>query len=280
MKCPYCNGIVILDSERGEYVCTGCGVVLEREYEIPIKMSDQASPFEDFSKLDYKSLEMKIRKDAKHEALTRLLMFKKLKIINEKLRARSFSNYTRILNCIRDVCEKLGIERRYARYAEKVFLELVRRGKSLEMTYYKIAAAALIYTILVHNLPISSKDLIKHFKAEGHRVTFGDLVKIIPEIGRISYSTRDRILSYTKYALSKLNFTSDERLRVYKKVILTLRQISKSTLQGKNPKVLAAALIYRASRELGLKLSLTTISQTLGISIVTLREYVKKYVGN
>ncbi len=280
MKCPYCNGIVILDSERGEYVCTGCGVVLEREYEVSIRMSDQASPFEDFSKLDYKSLEVKIRKEAKHEALARLSMFRKLKLINEKLRAEDFSNYARILNCIRDVCEKLGIERRYAKYAEKIFLELVKKGKSLEMTYYKIAAAALIYTILIHNLPVSSKDLIKHFKAEGHRVTFGDLVKIIPEIGKINYSIKDRVLSYTKYALNKLNFTNDEKLRIYKKIILTLRRISKSTLQGKNPKVLAAALIYRAACESGLKLNLTTISQTLGISIITLREYVKKYVGN
>ena len=78
MECPYCKHLVILDAEKGEYICPNCGTVIGQEYVESVSQFSQSSIANE-SSIDYKILLRKIDKVLKDER-PRIIFYKKLSI--------------------------------------------------------------------------------------------------------------------------------------------------------------------------------------------------------
>lgn len=284
MRCPYCNGIVIYSQDRGEYVCTQCGTVIDRVYVHSISSINQSSII-DNREIDLVTY-VKRELSKVNTSVIKLNILRKLNYINFYLRISSQS-YLKVLECLRKISQKLGLKDKQLQLAEQLFVNLVKKFRSsgikeeYSITYYKVAAACILYVVITHNLPISLKEIVREFQNEGHRVSQSDITNLLTIINkRFSYNTADRILTYSKLILNKLNIRPEVKVEIYKKLSRFINQVFNTNLKikllGKNPRNLAGALTYMFLKNYGVDIELSTISSILSTSLFTLRDYVRK----
>ena len=266
MECWHCGKGPVIESD-GEYVCRACGTVVGTVYYA------RQPPVATGGDMDLTPLWKSVERRVRAEAYRQISFYAKLRVLNRKLRLQSRPLY-KVYSCVRAVASMLGIDERTCSIAIEVLDRLSRR-KPEDVTYYQLAAAALIYVIVMHNLPISTRQVIEAFRALGHRVAFGDLNRAISLFGGLRYSTRDRVRSYMAAALPKI--FSDNWVEVYRASESILNSLGRS-IQGKNPALLAAAIIYCAALNLGRDVKLEHVARALSVSQFTLRDYVKKVV--
>ena len=273
MQCPYCGSQRVIESD-GEYVCINCGTVLGSVY--VYDTYTQASPLTDSEEIDltpmWKSIEKKLRSDE-----TRLSIYRRLRAINElfRLRRESYS-VIRAYECMRIIAKSLGISDEYVEEAKLVLKRIIGKGVP-SVTYYEAAVAAMLYVILTHSLPVSTKQVISICRSSGHKLTFEAIRDSLSAIG-LKYSLRDRVLSLIRSGLTRL--FGDSWVTIYPEAEKFLDTLRKPMIQSRSPPVLAAAIIYCVSRRLGYKLKVEEVARALQVSQYTLRDYTRKLCHN
>jgi len=274
--CPYCGSRnVILDSERGEYVCTNCGSVIGVEY-VPSISQLQNEPLTAVS--DEVGVVPNIRDPVRREICRlRMMRLRRLDLdVRSRLRVEK-----RAITCLKTVAHKLGLGDRQVELALQILKKLLRKYgtdmESKDISSYKLAAAAVLYVVLAHNLPISPREIAEEFQRLGHKVSTSDMLDIVSSSGSaIMRGLRERIKSYVGYIISRLNIPSTEKMKISKEISLVLEDIPLRKLQGKSPKTLAAALVVLASRRVKSPITIADVASVLNVSPVTLREHVRR----
>ncbi|GEM_PF-2854940 len=276
MKCPYCGHDVILDTNTGQYVCPNCATVVDVVYMPSVSMLSNEPLRETRHVIDYV--------DVKHEDLVvrarRLTFLKKLEMIDRKLRLRNRAE-TRAIACLYALARKLGLDERQTEIAIELFRKIVKtyrtRTGSEGLTYYKAAAAAVLYTVIMHNIPTSPKDVVKMFQEMGHRVELSDVMNIIASVfGRFSYSTKERVRVYLNNILAKCNISDQDRMRLLRTSMEILAKLPERKIAGKNPRTLAAAIVALAAKHCSIPVVILDVASIVNVSPLTLREHVRK----
>ncbi len=277
MKCPYCGHDVILDTNTGQYVCPNCATVVDVVYMPSVSMLSNEPLRETTHVIDYV--------DVRHEdpvvKARRLTFLKKLEMIDKKLRLRNRAEI-RAIACLYSLAKKLGLDERQTEIAIELFKKIVRvyktrTGRGEGLTYYKAAAAAVLYTVIMHNIPTSPKDVVKMFQEMGHRVELSDVMNIIASVfGRFSYSTKDRVKVYLNNILARCNISDQDRMRLLRAAMEMLARLPERKIAGKNPRTLAAALVALAAKLCSIPVVILDVASIVNVSPLTLREHVRK----
>ncbi len=273
MQCPYCGSQRIIEKD-GQYVCMNCGTVIGSVYVYDTYA--QASPLLDSEEIDlspvWKSVERSLRSNE-----ARLSIYRRLRAINELFRVRreSYSIY-RAYDCMRFIARSLGISDEYVEEAKHIFKKIISRD-TLSVTYYEAAVAAMLYVILTHSLPVSTRQVINICKSSGHKLTFEAIRDSLSTIG-LRYSLRDRILSLMRSGLIKL--FGDSWVTIYPEAEKFLDSLRKPVIQSRSPPVVAAAIIYCVGKRLGHGLRVEDVARSLQVSQYTLRDYIRRLCRN
>ncbi len=275
MRCPHCGGLVILNTLTGEYVCTNCGTVLDVLY-MPSRSMYENEPL---SKTD---LDLSEARDSDGNPSKELPLLKRL----EKLNRIVSRHGDRELSFIRHLCQigsRLGLDDTQLRFAIRAYKYILGRlrktsiVKGTSITNYKVIAAAILYTILRFNMPVSVKDIVQVFRELGHRISVTDVIEVLRVVfGRFTYDVKERVLSYVSHIASRCGLDESQKVRVLRLSATLLSKIECSRIRGKNPRTLAAALFAYSMMRLGLKVSILDIASELDVSPLTLREHVRR----
>ncbi|NPA23262.1 MAG: transcription initiation factor IIB family protein [Crenarchaeota archaeon] len=276
MYCPYCGSRnVILDTETGEYVCTSCGTVIGVQY-VPSLSQLQNEPLTASS--DEVSTDTNVHDLVKRE-INRRRMYR-LRKIDLEVRSRLRTEKKAAI-CLRIVARKLGLGDRQIDLALQILRKLLAKyGTELEkrdVSSYKLAAAAVLYVVLAHNLPISPKDVAEEFQRMGHKVSTSDLLEVVS--GARATPTRglgERVKSYVGYIISRLRINDVDKMTLMREANNMLRELPLRRLQGKSPRTLAAAVVILASRRARTRVTVADIASVLNVSPITLREHVRR----
>ncbi|MGC8543019.1 MAG: cyclin family protein, partial [Vulcanisaeta sp.] len=161
------------------------------------------------------------------------------------------------------------IDDRYVEEAKSIFRKIINTDNSA--TYYQVAVAAMLYVILAHNLPVSTKLVINACRSRGHKLTFESIRDSLMAMG-IKYSVRDRILSHIRVGLGKL--FGDSWVTIYPYAEEALGKLRKSTIQSRSPLTLAAAIVYCVGKRYSHNLKIEDVARVMQVSPYTLRGYV------
>ncbi|NPA69743.1 MAG: transcription initiation factor IIB family protein [Crenarchaeota archaeon] len=276
MYCPYCGSRnVILDPERGEYVCTNCGTVIDVEY-VPSVSQLQNEPLTSVS--DEVGIVPNVQDLVKKElGKIRMMKLRKLDFdVRSRLRVEK-----RAISCLKAVARKLGLGERQIELALQILRRLLRKyGTDLgsrDISSYKLAAAAVLYVVLMHNLPVSPREIAEEFQKLGHKVSTSDMLDIVSSSGvALVRGLSERVKSYVGYIISRLNIPDVEKMKISREVATILEDLPLRKLQGKSPKTLAAALVVIASRRVKSPITIVDVASVLNVSPVTLREHVRR----
>ncbi|GAB6946518.1 hypothetical protein JCM16161A_06480 [Vulcanisaeta sp. JCM 16161] len=271
MQCPYCGSLRIIERD-GQYVCADCGTVIGSVY--VYDTYTQSSPLIDGEEIDLSPIWKSVEKSVRRSGEVRLSIYKRLRAINELFRVRreSYSMY-RAYDCMLFIARSFGIGNEYVEEAKLIFRKMLVNRSSSSATYYEAAIAAMLYVILSHNLPVSTKQVINTCRSRGHKLTF-EAIRNSLAITGVRYNLRDRILSHIKSGLVKL--LGDSWVTVYLEAEKLLDSLRKSVIQSRSPPILAAAIIYCASKRLGYKFRVEDVAKVLQVSQFTLRDYARK----
>jgi len=274
--CPYCKTrSVILDVERGEYVCTRCGTVIDVLY-LPSRSqldNEPITPTVDEVSLDVNIQDLPLRERRK-------LYMGKLKILDQNVKSR-LRVEKKAVTCLKIVAHRLGLSDRHVEIAIEVLRKLLKKyGSDIDkrdISSYKIAAAAVLYAVLIHNLPISPKDIVEHFQKIGHKVSSSEIFRILIEgFGKIVNTTTDRVKTYVEYIVSRLSLEDCVKMELLKNCHKIMSKILNRKIYGKSPRTIAAAIILLAAKRSKIPVTPVDVATILNVSPITLREHVRK----
>jgi transcription initiation factor TFIIB len=272
--CPECGSReIVVDTQRGESVCSTCGLVLQ-EHAMNSEQERRAFTAEEKSK--------RMRTGS---PVTNLLPDMGLTTIidmpspqNQKLwRAVKWQNRMPwakrniliatteikriggILNLPQDVKETS------AQIYKKAFNKKLLRGRSIKA----MVAACVYYACRASKIPRTMQEILDQTTVDGKelRKAYRTLIKEL----NLKVPSLDPTALVSKY-ISELHLSSQIEQRVVE--ILKLIKAERF-IAGKDPKGLCAAAIYIAARQLGDARSQQEIAHVVGITEVTLRSRAK-----
>ncbi|MHA1595282.1 MAG: TFIIB-type zinc ribbon-containing protein [Candidatus Baldrarchaeia archaeon] len=313
MKCPECNGDVVL--HNGEYVCSKCGLVVDQEFLSPIiefHTNDIDSPAVSKqyaslgerhhivdgigSYIDY--YESYVFKDSRGTVLNKdkQSLFRRLKFLYDS-KYKIFRNETpyRALRTLNHACANLQVPvhiRDRAAYYYHKLLTLAKTAK-LSLTNHILAVAACL-VIALHeghgSPPITIREVIEVFRKMGHRVNHRNLMKKVFELKkllRVRYTAKN-CEDFVPRIVSKMLSSKDvkrilNKLRIdvlwfknalEKETYELLKMVPKKERGGRHPYTLATAAVYAASRVIAKKLGRKNLlTQKIVAKAAGVREY-------
>ncbi len=257
MNCPECGGLVIL-SDRGEDVCTHCGLVIEKHLSTSVKTLAPS----------YYRLGKPM-----------------------PLRKSYYSNILNTMKTLEKVCNILGFTREEVINTKDLYLKLVDRFRreELSVSSLKLAATSIYLSSRLNHRLIKISDISYYFRSLGHRVNVNDIVKT--SILVKSFSMINLKIDM-KFSILKLLFKSivnskeiDDNIK-HELYGLILNMIENKDLmrklQGRSRRVVAATLLYlalkRLENEYGEKynISIKRVASLIGVSTSALCKSLKR----
>jgi transcription initiation factor TFIIB len=277
LHCNECNGFLIFDSERGDTICSNCGLVV----------SERAIDFKNEGKRAY-SIEEASKKLRMGEPINPLTInisqytiirpyeiedpdFKRAVRRDRKYKRSDFRNLLEAKHELKRIISNLNLpkdirEKAFILY-KKAFEEKLTRGR----TIVGMISSCIVYFCKKASLPIGISEISKEIyiskKELSHcyRVFLNELELSNPIINGLSnYISKYR----TELGLS---FEIEKLLRE------SLGKIPRFEIIGKNPKTVLAGLFYLVSKNEGLGLKQKDIAKVMGITEVSLRMRSKQF---
>jgi len=251
--CPVCGGPLVTDRERGETVCTQCGLVVA---EAAVDLGPEWRTFEKEKRVRTAPLKLVVKTDMavkpEHGALWRRLA----RFYRETLHGRE-RRLAAIGGEIRRIRECAGLPQRMAEEAEalvKRFFEVVA-GFPPEV----VAVAVLWTAAKAAGMPRPLEDFLRCSKASERRVR--RVAWRLKEA--MKQSRRPSIEDYVGTLAARVNLPAS-----IVKAAVELLEKNRRVLFGKNPWVWAAAALWLASfKKLGLLKALAEAAGTTTASI-------------
>lgn len=275
-KCPECGSEgIIEDDQRGESICSSCGLVLT-DHVVNSGQERRAFTTEERAKrirtgapitnlLPDMGLTTVIdRPSPKNQKLRRAVKWQNRLPWSKRnilIATTEIKRIAGILNLPQDVKETA------AKVYKKAFHKKLLRGRSIKA----MVAACVYYACRASKIPRTLQEIL-------------DQTDVEPKEMRKAYRTLIKELNLKVPALTPTSlvpkYISDLGLsnRVENRVVQILQAVKKQRfVAGKDPKGLCAAAIYLAAKELGESRSQQQIAKAIGITEVTLRSRAKVF---
>ncbi len=270
---------VITDSERGELLCGGCGLVLLQKLE-DISYENHGYTQEEFMTqsrtgpatslaMNDKGLSTVIGKnvDSTGHAISNRTKqtFNRLRIWDQRSKSRSVSSLSKALTQLNAMKTKLAVPDSVVEEAAYIYRKAVAAKLTRGRTMTSLIAASLYAACRENNTPRTLDDIAKAANVE-RRILSRDLRTIIKRLG-LSLNQYD-IGSFIVKIANNLNLK--EKTKRDAMSILQKAEDVEITA-GKNPVAQAAASLYIACIMNGERISQKKFSAEAGVSDVTVR---------
>jgi len=269
----------ITDSERGEIVCGGCGLILLQNM-ADASYENNGFTSEDFMKMSRtgpaSSLTMNDRglstvigtnKDSTGKALSSKTKyeFNRLRTWDQRSKSRKTASLSKAFTLLHGMKTKLGISDNVVENAAYIYRKVVNAKLTRGRTMVSLISASLYAACRENNIPRTLDDIANAGNVE-RRILSRDLRTIIKKLG-LNLNQYD-----TTSFISKISNNMDLKEKTKRDAFEILRRCEKEGITaGKHPVAQAAASLYISCIMNGEKISQKKFSVESGVSDVTIR---------
>lgn len=269
----------ITDSERGEIVCGGCGLILLQNM-ADTSYENNGYTSEDYMKMSRtgpaSSLTMNDRglstvignnKDSAGKALSSKTKyeFNRLRTWDQRSKSRKTASLSKAFTLLHGMKTKLGISDNVVENAAYIYRKVVNAKLTRGRTMASLISASLYAACRENNIPRTLDDIADAGNVE-RRILSRDLRTIIKKLG----------LNLNQYEttsfISKISNNMSLKEKTKRDAFEILRQCEKEQITaGKHPVAQAAASLYLSCIMNGEKVSQKKFATESGVSDVTIR---------
>ena len=273
---------VITDSERGEIVCGGCGLILVQNISDTLNESNGYT-LEGFLKIartgPATSLTMHDRglstvigtnKDFSGNALPSKTKyeFNRLRTWDQRSKSRKTAVFSRAFTLLHGMKTKLGIPDSVVENAAYIYRKIVNAKLTRGRTMASLVSASLYAACRENNIPRTLDDVASAGNVE-RRILSRDLRTIIRKLG-LNLNQYD-----TSSFISKISNNMNLKEKIKRDAFEILKRCENEEITaGKHPVAQAAASLYISCIMNGEKISQKKFSVESGVSDVTIRNRV------
>ena len=270
---------VITDSERGEIVCGGCGLILVQNisdtsyenngYTLEGFMKQaRTGPATSLTMFD-KGLSTVIgtNKDFSGNALSSKTKyeFKRLRTWDQRSKSRNTASLSKAFTLLHGMKTKLAIPDNVVENAAYIYRKIVSAKLTRGRTMATLVSASLYAACRINNIPRTLDDIANAGNVE-RRILSRDLRTIIKKLG-LKLDQYD-IASF----ITKISNNMNLKEKIKRDAFEILKRCEKEEITaGKHPVAQAAASLYISCIMNGVKISQKKFSEESGVSDVTIR---------
>jgi len=270
---------IITDSERGEIVCGGCGLILVQNI-ADISYVSNSYTLEGFMKLARtgpatsltmydKGLSTVIgtNKDFSGNALPSKTKyeFNRLRTWDQRSKSRNTATLSKAFTLLHGMKTKLGIPDNVVENAAYIYRKTVNAKLTRGRTMASLISASLYAACRENNIPRTLDDIAKAGNVE-RRILSRDLRTIIKKLG-LNLNQYD-----TNSFITKISNNMNLKEKIKRDAFEILKRCEKEEITaGKHPVAQAAASLYISCIMNGVKISQKKFSEESGVSDVTIR---------
>ncbi|EWG07065.1 MAG: Zinc finger TFIIB-type domain-containing protein [Candidatus Aramenus sulfurataquae] len=285
MKCPVCNSeSVRYDYERGQYICSNCGFVIEEglvdqgpewrayDYEDKLEKERTGSPLT--LKVHDQGLTTKIGYGRVKDRVKLL----KMQRLQNKLRVSSkdkkLVTYLSVLN---NEASKLGLPEFVKETAALILRKLVETGLARRIDMYTLVAAVLYYSCQINNIPRHLQEIRNRYGLNSSELW--KALQRVQEVSKKVQNFRPKVkpVVYIPEILDKLGLPQQVAIKSAEIVDIMYKT---GLTSGKGYLALSAASVYLISTLLDVKKTQKEVAEALGITEVTIRNRYKEIINN
>jgi len=272
----------ITDSERGEIVCGGCGLILLQNM-ADASYENNGYTSEDFMKMSRtgpaSSLTMNDRglstvignnKDSTGKALSSKTKyeFNRLRTWDQRSKSRKTASLSKAFTLLHGMKTKLGISDNVVENAAYIYRKVVNAKLTRGRTMASLISASLYTACRENNIPRTLDNIADAGNVE-RRILSRDLRTIIKKLG-LNLNQYD-----TTSFISKISNNMSLKEKTKRDAFEILRRCEKEQITaGKHPVAQAAASLYLSCIMNGEKVSQKKFAVESGVSDVTIRNRV------
>jgi transcription initiation factor TFIIB len=272
----------ITDSERGEIVCGGCGLILLQNM-ADASYENNGYTSEDFMKMSRtgppSTLTMNDRglstvignnKDSTGKALSSKTKyeFNRLRTWDQRSKSRKTASFSKAFTLLHGMKTKLGISDNVVENAAYIYRKVVNAKLTRGRTMASLISASLYAACRENNIPRTLDDIADAGNVE-RRILSRDLRTIIKKLG-LNLNQYD-----TTSFISKISNNMSLKEKTKRDAFEILRRCEKEQITaGKHPVAQAAASLYLSCIMNGEKVSQKRFAVESGVSDVTIRNRV------
>ena len=272
----------ITDSERGEIVCGGCGIILMQN------ISDSSNENNSFTQENFMNMTrtgaptsltmhdrglstvMGMNRDSSGTLLSNKTKyeFKRLRTWDQRSKSRKTASLSKAFTLMNGMKTKLGIPNNVVETAAYIYRKIVNAKLTRGRTLVSLVSASLYAACRENNIPRTLDDIAKAGNVE-RKILSRDLRTIIKKLG-LNLNQYD-ITSF----ISKISNNMNLKEKTKRDAFDILQHCEKKQIiAGKHPVAQAAASLYISCLINGEKISQRKFSVESGISDVTIRNRV------
>ncbi len=272
----------VTDSERGEIVCGGCGLILVQN------MADASYENNGYTQEDF-------MKQARTGAPTSLTMydrglstvigankdstgntlpsktkyeFNRLRMWDQRSKSRKTASLSKAFTLLHGVKTKLGVPNNVVENAAYIYRKIVNAKLTRGRTMASLICASLYAACRENNIPRTLDDIASAGNVE-RRILSRDLRTIIKKLG-LNLNQYD-----TASFITKISNNMNLKEKTKRDAVEILKRCEKEQITaGKHPVAQAAASLYISCIINGEKISQKKFSEESGVSDVTIRNRV------
>jgi transcription initiation factor TFIIB len=290
-SCPDCGGTdVIRDNEKGEMICTTCGLVLSdhridtgpewRAFTSDERDSRARTGAPASYALHDKGLSTMIDwrdRDSKGSTFTAKQRAQIYRLRKWQIRTRVHSsldrNLAQAMTEIDRLSSQLGLSHGLREHAARLYRKLIAgrlwRSRSIDAT-----AAASVYAACRHRgSPRSIEEISRHSRVSKKKI--GQHYRLLVEKLKLRMPISDPA-NYVPRFITQLNLPGKVQQKVLE--ILDMAKQQRTLVTGRDPRGLAAAAIYIASILMDHRVTQRDIAMAAGVTEVTVRNRYKELV--
>ena len=272
----------ITDSERGEIVCGGCGIILLQN------MSDLSNENNSYTQGNFMNMArtgaptsltihdrglstvIGMNRDSSGILLSNQIKyeFKRLRTWDQRSKSRKTASLSKAFTLMNGMKTKLGIPNNVVETAAYIYRKIVNAKLTRGRTMISLVSASLYAACRKNNIPRTLDDIAKAGNVE-RKILSRDLRTIIKRLG-LNLNQYD-ITSF----ISKISNNMNLKEKTKRDAVEILQRCQKKQIiAGKHPVAQAAASLYISCIINGEKISQRKFSIESGISDVTIRNRV------
>ncbi|MEM2865686.1 MAG: transcription initiation factor IIB family protein [Candidatus Hadarchaeales archaeon] len=274
MKCPSCGSLrVVEDATRGERICTSCGLVLmEHLVHQSLPYSEGEEPT-GFSELDVALHDLglgttfRVGRDLPPSERARL---RRMRFLHERSRAVKWHERSlrEALIQVERVCEDLSLPGEIRREMSQLYRRCRKEGLTKGQRTGLLSASLAFVVCRLRGLPRTEREVVRVL-VEREGMGEGEALRGLRRVTKMLMRRLNLKLPPSSPRLYVDRFASQLHLpaEVVRKAHELCAGLERS---GKPANLVAAALLYNAAREMGVKLTLREVAREVGVGVSSL----------
>lgn len=273
MRCPSCGSTrVVEDTTRGERICTSCGLVLMEH------LVHQSLPYSEeptgFSELDVALHDLglgttfRVGRDLPPSERARL---RRMRFLHERSRAVKWQERSlrEALIQVERVCEDLSLPGEVRREMSQLYRRCRKEGLTRGQKTALLSASLAFVVCRLRGLPRTEKE-VAGVLVEREGMGEEEALRGLRRVTKMLMRRLDLKLPPSSPRLYVDRFAS--KLHLPAEVVRKAHELCAGFGEGsgKPANLVAAALLYNAAREMGVKLTLKEVAREVGVGVSSL----------